>query len=128
MRESLSASVSASQMFGQASNNNGRSSTAKDSDHDLAASVAETDELLSMFGESFASLSETSTIIQSSKKSHHMGSKPNHRRSNTNTIPEGTEMTFGTQDSLEVSGMLEKYSDRLAELVSEKVLAKLSKN
>lgn len=88
---------------------------------DLGRSMAETDQLLSMFRESFAQLSETQGGRLGNNTSFHGGSSAfNHSRMSV------TGGGGGGGDSAEVTMILERYSERLVELVSDKMLSKLN--
>ncbi len=89
-------------------------------DLDLSKSIVETDQLLTLFRESFAQLSDTQ-----SARLNHMG----FNQSGASFRGSGGNSVLGTvqEDSAEVSQILERYSDRLMELVSDKIAAKFSK-
>lgn len=104
-----------STQFSTSSNGNAPSSGGRGNEVDLGKSVAETDQLLSLFRESFAQLSDTQHM--------RLGNMAFSASSSFGGSGRGGN---GGGDSAEVSVILEKYSDRLVELVANKMAAKLN--
>lgn len=94
--------------------NNGNSTTTNNKNggiipDELSSSINETDRLLTLFRDSFTNLNSTSVKFSG-------GNAANTR-----------SKSFGTssvEESAEVSLILEKYSDRLLEMVTEKITSK----
>lgn len=104
---------------------------------DVHRSIAESDELLSLFKSSFAHLSETAQhhSLQFSGTSSlgaasgvgGTGAQTSSFGGSSKTFRGSTGLSVGEEQEAEVSSILEKYSDRLVQMVSEKMLGKLSK-
>eukprot|EP01038_Epipyxis_sp_PR26KG_P005454 gene5454-7548_t len=117
LRASLDESVrhSVDYKLKEISNNN-------ESDH-LSHSIAETDQLLGLFRQSFVNLSDTISY-QSKNLSNSSSQSPllsellndNKRNNSNNSLALPAMDQSGTSESLEVSMILEKYSNRLVEM------------
>lgn len=101
---------------------------------DINRSIAESDELLSLFKASFANLAETAQFSGTNslgvggagagQTSSFGGSRISE---SGKTFRGSTGLSVTEDQEVEVSSILEKYSDRLLQMVSEKMLSKLNK-
>ena len=105
-------------------NNN---SNDKNDNLDLNHSIAETDKLLLLFRNSINNFSESTFLLMNQNNRISNISNKNDNN-NDNTIHSSNLMNSMSQfeSSVEVSNILEKYSDKLLDLVAEKIANKFN--